>query len=105
MRAALSLIACFSLLSGLARATPGRVSASATLDYFSPPSTLDLGDVGRQISRDVSRWSPGIRLLYAFTDTLGLEFAYRDPPEMTVRKVSPNLNIFPCFLAALFSPR
>lgn len=95
MRAVLSLIACFSLLSGLARADPGRISASATLDYFSPPDTIDLGDVGGQISRDVSRGSPGIRLLYSFTDTLGLEFAYRYTPEMAVRKVSGSSNIFP----------
>jgi len=95
MRAILTLIACLSLLAGLARANPGRISASATLDYFSPPATIDLGDVGGQIARDVSRWSPGLRLLYSFTDTLGLEFAYRYTPEMTVRKVSPNLNIFP----------
>ena len=65
------------------------------VSYLSISGTPNIGDIGRKVSEDISRASPGIAVGYEISPRLNVEFRYTRLGEMTINKVSSTRSIFP----------
>lgn len=70
-------------------------SLSASLDYYAPHGTPNIGTVGWVESRHINRLSPVVAVDYAVKDWLSFELNYRYTPRFTVLKISGGSYLFP----------
>jgi len=89
----LALSVLFALCASTLSATPWTVAAS--LDYYAPQGTPNIGDIGKTENRRINRTSPVIAIDYAVKEWLSLELSYRYTPTFTAEKVSGGANLFP----------